>query len=67
MARPPKAEGMARAKLLQVRVLEREYSFFKSAAEESGLDLSAWVRKRLLQAARKELRKTDGRNENDTD
>jgi len=54
---------MARAKLLQVRVLEREYSFFKEAAEESGLDLSAWVRERLLQAARKELREVDGRND----
>lgn len=48
---------MARDKLMQVRVRNREYQSFKEAAELSGLDLSAWVRQHLLQAARRELRK----------
>lgn len=60
MARPKKISGQARDKLLQVRVLEREYSSFKGAAEESGLDLSSWVRERLLQAARREKRLEKG-------
>jgi len=57
MARPKKEEGASRDKLMQVRVQTREYKSFKEAAELSGLDLSAWVRQQLLQAARKELRK----------
>jgi len=56
MARPRKPKGHGRDKLLQVRVQGREYVSFKEAAESSGLDLSAWVRERLLQAAKKELR-----------
>jgi len=56
MARPRKPEGQTRERLLQVRVLEKEYSSFKEAAEQSGLDLSAWVRERLVQALRKELK-----------
>jgi hypothetical protein len=54
MARPTKNEGEARDKLLQVRLKNREYSDFQEAAEQCGLDLSAWVRERLIQAARKE-------------
>jgi hypothetical protein len=54
MARPTKDEGEARDKLLQVRLKMREYSDFQQAAEQCGLDLSAWVRERLIQAARKE-------------
>lgn len=56
MARPPKKEGEARDHLMQVRVQEKEYEAFKDAAESSGLDLSAWVRTRLLILAKKELR-----------
>lgn len=48
---------MARDRLMQVRVREREYRSFKEAAELSGLDLSAWVRQQLLQAARRDARK----------
>lgn len=55
MPRPRKPEGQARERLLQVRVLEKEYASFKEAAEQSGLDLSAWVRERLIQAYRKEV------------
>ena len=57
MVRPKKEEGASRDKLMQVRVQAREYKSFKEAAELSGLDLSAWVRQQLLQAARKEMRK----------
>lgn len=56
MARPKKAAGQTRAKLMQVRVQQDEYVSFREAAEQSGLDLSAWVRERLLQAARKEAK-----------
>lgn len=58
MARPAKPEGQARDKLLQVRVLAREYESFRGAAEGCGLDLSSWVRERLLQAARREQRES---------
>jgi uncharacterized protein (DUF1778 family) len=57
MARPPKSKTEVRGRLMQVRVQDREYELFKQAASESGLDVSGWVRERLLQAAKKELRK----------
>ena len=56
MARPSKTEGEARDKLMQVRLRDAEYKTFREAADSSGLDLSAWVRERLRQAARKDLR-----------
>ncbi|MBC8352400.1 MAG: hypothetical protein H8E66_10460 [Planctomycetes bacterium] len=56
MARPQKQEGYARNKLLQVRLLPGEYEVFKESAESTGLDLSAWVRERLRQAARRDLK-----------
>ncbi len=56
MARPKKKPDQTRAKMLQVRVQQSEYVAFKEAAEQSGLDVSAWVRERLIQAARKEAR-----------
>ncbi len=42
---------------MQVRVQPKEYESFKEAAGASGLDLSAWVRQQLIQAARREMRK----------
>lgn len=56
MARPIKPAGASRDKMLQVRLKDREYSDFQDAAEQCGLDLSAWVRERLIQAARKEAK-----------
>ncbi len=56
MARPKKPKGEARSKLMQVRVQIGEYANFRKAAGASGLDVSAWVRERLIQAVRKELR-----------
>jgi hypothetical protein len=46
--------------MLQVRLQGREYETFKVAAEHSGLDLSAWVRERLRNAARKDLKSYGG-------
>lgn len=60
MARPKKKPEESRAKLLQVRLQGREYEVFKEAAEQSGLDLSAWVRERLRNAARSDLKKYGG-------
>jgi hypothetical protein len=59
MGRPKKEKDASRAKLMQVRLKENEFDEFKAAAELSGLELSSWVRERLLRAARKESR--DGR------
>jgi hypothetical protein len=39
---------------MQVRLNEAEYEEFQKAAGSSGLDLSGWVRERLLAAARRE-------------
>jgi predicted HTH domain antitoxin len=57
MARPKKKAAEARAKLMQIRLQEREYLSFKEAAELAGLDLSAWARERLKEATRRDLRK----------
>ncbi len=38
-----------------VRATNDQHTLFVSAAKEAGLTLSAWVRTRLLQAARREL------------
>jgi hypothetical protein len=60
MARPRKKAGDSREKLLQVRLQDKEYETFREAAEQSGLDLSAWVRERLRNAARSDLKKYGG-------
>lgn len=60
MARPKKKAAETRGKMLQVRLQGREYETFKGAAAKSGLDLSGWVRERLRQAAKKDLRDDTG-------
>lgn len=57
MARPPKKDGEARDRLMQIRLLQREYESFSTAAQDAGLDLSEWVRERLKKAAKKETQK----------
>jgi tripartite-type tricarboxylate transporter receptor subunit TctC len=57
MARPTKQPGESRDKLLQVRLQLHEYQEFKQAAEALGLDLSAWVRTKLRDAVRKDLKR----------
>jgi len=41
---------------MQVRVADAELAVFKRAAESAGLSLSGWIRDRLKQSARRELR-----------
>jgi hypothetical protein len=55
MARPKKEKDESRVKLMQVRLKESEFDEFSKAASSSGLDLSGWVRERLLTAARREV------------
>jgi uncharacterized protein (DUF1778 family) len=45
-----------KADYLEVRVEAVEKSAFREAADIAGLALSAWVRERLREAARKELK-----------
>jgi antitoxin component of RelBE/YafQ-DinJ toxin-antitoxin module len=52
--RPRKAAGEKRERYLQVRISEDEKATFDSAAGRSGLELSQWVRMKLLSAARSE-------------
>jgi hypothetical protein len=56
IGRPPKLPESTKSRYLQVRVQESEREGFAAAAELRGLDVSAWVRTVLRDAARKELR-----------
>ncbi len=47
-----------REEYLEVRLDSKEKQAFKDAAELAGVALSAWVRLRLREAARKELRES---------
>lgn len=47
-------------KPLQIRVTPEQKEQFEEAAKVSGLSLSAWVRARLIQAARRDLKRTEG-------
>jgi hypothetical protein len=47
-------------KPLQVRVTPEQKDQFEGAAKASGLSLSAWARARLIQAARRDLKQTEG-------
>jgi hypothetical protein len=48
-----------REEYLEVRLDSGEKQAFKNAADLAGVALSAWVRLRLREAARKELREAD--------
>jgi hypothetical protein len=54
MARPKKKPHDSRAKIMQVRVQEGEYTVFRAAAKAAGLELSGWVRQQLLLAAKRD-------------
>ena len=60
MGRPPKPVEEKRERYLQVRISDDEKATFDEAAKLSGLELSQWVRSRLLIVARTE-RVQDGR------
>ena len=53
--RPKKRSHEVKEEYLDVRLDLAEKEAFREAAEMAGLPLSAWVRERLRQAARKEL------------
>jgi hypothetical protein len=53
--RPTKQEPEKRNKLMQVRMRAADMKRFNAAAIKAGLDLSGWVRSRLLNVARQEL------------
>lgn len=55
IGRPSKAPGDAKSRYLQVRVQEAEREGFAAAAQLRGLDVSAWVRMTLRDAAKKQL------------
>lgn len=57
--RPVVDPAKTKAEYLEVRLEVREKQAFKQAANFAGLALSAWVRTRLRQAARKELEAVD--------
>ena len=54
LGRPKKADDEKRERYLQVRISEEEKVTFDEAAKHSGLELSQWVRSRLLIVARAE-------------
>jgi hypothetical protein len=54
--RPQKDQSQAKSRPLNLRLSAGEKEAFQAAASAAGLDLSAWVRERLRQVARKELR-----------
>jgi hypothetical protein len=55
LGRPPKGSDKIKGFRLDMRLEASEKEGFRLAAELSGLDLSAWIRERLRQIARKEL------------
>lgn len=54
MGRPQKPVDEKRERYLQVRISDEEKATFDEAAKQSGLELSQWVRSRLLIVARTE-------------
>jgi hypothetical protein len=55
LGRPPKGSDKIKGIRLDMRLETVEKEGFRRAAELAGLDLSAWIRERLRQIARKEL------------
>jgi uncharacterized protein (DUF1778 family) len=53
--RPLKGSDKVKGDRLNIRLSELEKQGFNEAAELSGLELSAWIRERLRQVAKKEL------------
>jgi hypothetical protein len=57
--RPPKADERRKGDYLEIRLESVEKQAFRDAAQNAGLDLSAWVRERLRVVARIELEAAD--------
>jgi hypothetical protein len=50
--RPPLADGQCKSKLLSIRVSPEEHAALSHAADRSDMDLAAWARRILTQAAK---------------
>lgn len=57
MGRPPKSPENSLAERLYVRVSQAEKESLESAAGKAEKPLSAWIRQRLLDAAKRENRR----------
>jgi predicted HicB family RNase H-like nuclease len=57
MGRPPKSPEESLAERLYVRVSRAEKESLELAASKAEIALSAWIRKRLLEAAKRENRR----------
>lgn len=53
--RPSKSDALAKREFMQFRASAAEKQTFKDAALVAGIDLSTWIRERLLRSARREL------------
>lgn len=53
--RPKKARSLAKSEFMQFRASSLEKQTLRDAAGVAGIDLSTWIRERLLRAARREL------------
>lgn len=54
--RPPKPADERAEEVFQVRLMSAEKSAWRSAADESGMSLAAWIRDRLNKAAKRDAR-----------
>lgn len=60
--RPPKKPDDILEARIEFRLLPEEKEQFEQAAQLADMKLSAWVRKRLLSVARREINKKGGRS-----
>ncbi len=56
----PKKDPSERKGLTAFRMVEEERALVEAAAEMAGINLSDWIRTRIVATAKKELRKTSG-------
>jgi len=54
---PKKAETVAKAEVVQIRLNASEKDGFAAAASHAGISMSSWMRERLRVSAAEELRK----------
>lgn len=56
MGRPPKPKAEQGTEIMAVRMTQDERAQCERAAQQSDVKLSAWMRERLLKAAKREAR-----------
>lgn len=64
MGRPTKEPAERLAAIVQFRMTEAERDECERAAERAGVTFSAWIRDRLLRAAKRESAKSSGERGN---